>query len=41
MKMRVKKKNRAHRYDINRIRLRHGYEYTKCKMCQYDVAYVQ
>ena len=26
-------KNRRHRYDINRTRSRHGYEYTKYKMC--------
>ena len=26
-------KNRSHRYDINRTRPRHGYEYTKYKMC--------
>ena len=26
-------KNRSHRYDINRTRLRHGYKYTKYKMC--------
>ena len=30
MKMRLKKKNTAHKYDINRPRPRHGY--TKCKM---------
>ena len=32
MKMRVKIKNRSPRYDINRTRQRHGYEYTKYKM---------
>ena len=36
MKMRLKMKNRSHRYDINRPRLRHGlytkYKYTKYKM---------
>ena len=26
-------KNRSYRYKINRIRLRHGCEYTKYKMC--------
>ena len=26
-------KNRSHRYDINRPRPRHGYKYTKYKMC--------
>ena len=25
--------NRSHRYDINRTRTRHGYEYAKYKMC--------
>ena len=33
MKMRVKMKNRSHRYDINRARPRHGHEYTKYKFC--------
>ena len=33
IKMRVKMKNRSHRYDINRTRPRHGYEYTKYEMC--------
>ena len=33
MKMRLKMKNRSHRYDINRPRLRHGHKYTKYKMC--------
>ena len=27
------KKNRLHRYDINRSRPRHGHKYTKYKMC--------
>ena len=31
--MRMKMNNRSLRYDINRTRSRHGYEYTKCKMC--------
>ena len=26
-------KNRSHRYDINRIRSRHGHKYTKYKTC--------
>ena len=26
-------KNRSHRYDINRIRRRHGHKYTKYKTC--------
>ena len=29
----AKMKNRLYRYDINRPRLRHGYKYTKYKMC--------
>ena len=33
MKMRLKIKNRSHRYDINKLRPRHGHKYTKCKMC--------
>ena len=33
MKMKVKMKNGSHRYKISRIRLRHGCEYTKYKMC--------
>ena len=33
MKMRLKMKNRSHRYDINRPRLRHGHKCTKYKMC--------
>ena len=33
MKMRLKMKNRSHRYDINRPTPRHGYKYTKYKMC--------
>ena len=31
MKMRLKIKNTAHRYDINRPR--HGHKYTKYEMC--------
>ena len=31
--MRMKVKNRSHRYDINRTRARCGYEYMKHKMC--------
>ena len=33
MKMRLKKKNRSHRYDINRHLPRHGHKYTECKVC--------
>ena len=29
----MKMKNKSHRYDINRTRLRHGYKYTKYEMC--------
>ena len=32
MKIRLKMKNRSHRYDINRPRPRHGQRYTKYKM---------
>ena len=40
MKMRLKKKNRSDKYDINRRRPRYGHEYTKYKMYQYDDEYV-
>ena len=33
MKMRLKLKNRSHRYDINIPRSRHGHKYTKYEMC--------
>ena len=33
MKMTLKIKNRSHRYDANKTRPRHAYEYTKYKMC--------
>ena len=40
--MKLKMKNVSHRSDINRTSLRHGYEYTKYKMCpNYDDGYVQ
>ena len=29
----MKLKNRSDRYDMHRTRPRHGYEYTKYKMC--------
>ena len=32
MKMRLKMKNRSHRYDINRPTPIHGHKYTKCEM---------
>ena len=31
--MKMKKKNRSHRYDINRHRSRHGHKYSKYKTC--------
>ena len=31
--MKLKMKNVSHRSDINRTSPRHGYEYTKYKMC--------
>ena len=33
MKMRLKIKNRSHRYDINTPRPKHGHKYTQYKMC--------
>ena len=33
MKMRLNMKTRSSRYDINRPRRRHGYKYTKYKIC--------
>ena len=33
MKMRLKIKNRLHRYDINKPRYRHGHKHTKYKIC--------
>ena len=33
MKMRLKKKNTSHKYDINRSMPRYGHEYTKCIKC--------
>ena len=32
-KVRLKKKNRSHGYDINKRRLRLAHKYTKYKMC--------
>ena len=29
--MKMKMKNRSHKYDINRPRSRQGYKYSKCK----------
>ena len=31
--MKIKMKNRSHRYDINRPRSRHGHKYSKYKKC--------
>ena len=31
--MRVKVNNTSHMYDINRTKLRHGFNYTKYKIC--------
>ena len=31
--MKMKMKNRSHRYDINRPRARHGRKYTKYRKC--------
>ena len=36
----LKKKNKSHKYDINGPRPRHGHEYTKCKMSQYNDGYM-
>ena len=33
MTMKMKIKNRSHRYGINRPRARHGHKYTKYKKC--------
>ena len=33
MKVRLKMKNRSHRYGKNRPRLGHGHKYTKYNMC--------
>ena len=37
--MKMKMKNRSHRYDINRARPRHGHKYSKYKVPQQDDAY--
>ena len=31
--MRLKKKNKSHKYDINRPSPGNAHKYTKCKMC--------
>ena len=33
MKMKMRKKNISHRYDINRPRSRHGHKYSKYNTC--------
>ena len=34
--MRLKMKNKSHRYTVNKPRPRHGHKYSKYKMSQYD-----
>ena len=36
MKMRLKMKNKSHRYTVNKPRPRYGHKYSKYKMSQYD-----
>ena len=38
--MKMKLKNRSHRYEINRPRTRYGQEYSKYQVSQYDDAYM-
>ena len=33
MKIKMKMKNRSHRYDIDSPRSRYGHKYSKCKKC--------
>ena len=41
MKIKIKMKNRSHRYDISRPRSRQGQNYSKYKVSQYgDALYV-
>ena len=40
MKIKIKMKNRSHRYDISRPRSRQGQNYSKYKVSQYGEAYV-
>ena len=40
MKMKMKIKNRSHRFDMNSPRSRHGHKYNKYKVSQYDDAYM-
>ena len=38
--MKMKMKNRSHRYDISRLTSRQGHNYSKYKMSQYGDAYM-
>ena len=38
--MRLRMKNRSHRYDINTARLRHGHKPTKYKISWYNESYM-
>ena len=40
MRMKMKIKNRSHRYDISRPRSRQGHSYSKYKASQYGDAYM-
>ena len=40
MKIKIKMKNRSHRYDISRPRSRQGQNYSKYKVSQYADAYI-
>ena len=40
MRMKMKFKNRSHRYDINKPRSRHGHKSSKYKKSQYDDAFM-
>ena len=40
MKIKIKMKNRSHRYDISRPRSRQGQNYGKYKVSQYADAYI-
>ena len=40
MKIKIKMKNRSHRYDISRLRSRQEQNYSKYKVSQYGEAYV-
>ena len=38
--MKMKKKIRSRRYDINKLRSRHGHKYSKYKVPHYDDAFM-